>query len=291
MKKVKKAIFPVAGLGTRFLPATKAIPKELLPVVDQPVINYAIEEAREAGIEKFIFIVSRGKSAIQDYFDHAPELEQVLELRDKRDALQVLRCTEIYAGDAIFVRQPRPLGLGHAIWCARNLIQDEPFAVLLPDDIVQGERACMAQLIEAYDSLGGSVIAVQQVPKERTSRYGILDPGERKNPLIEVKGLIEKPAPGRAPSDLAVIGRYILDPTVFDYLDLEIEGARGEIQITDAINNSIGKAAVHGFLFEGTRYDCGDKLGFLKANIVFGLKHSELGPGLKAFLKTIDLEG
>ena len=292
MKQVRKAIIPVAGLGTRFLPATKVIPKELLPVVDQPVIDYAIEEAREAGIEKFIFIVSRGKSAIQDYFDRAPELEQVLEIRDRRDALQAVRRSEIYAGDAIFVRQPHPLGLGQAIWCARNLIQDEPFAVLLPDDIVLGERACMAQLIEAYNSFGGgSVIAVQQVPKEQISRYGILDPGERKDPLIEVKGLVEKPAPERAPSDLAIIGRYILDPVVFDYLDLEVEGVRGEVHITDAINNSMGKAAVHGFLFEGTRYDCGDKLGFLKANIVFGLKHSELGPGLKAFLKTIDLEG
>ncbi len=289
-KKVRKAILPVAGLGTRFLPATKVIPKELLPVVDQPVINYAVEEAKAAGIEKFIFIISRGKSVIQDHFDRAPELEQVLESRDKHQALKAVRDSEIHAGDAIFVRQSRPLGLGHAIWCARDLIHDEPFAVLLPDDIVLGDRPCMAQLIEAYDSLGsGSVIGVQKVPSEHTDRYGILDTEEEKGPLIKAKGLVEKPSPDRAPSDLAVIGRYILDPVVFEYLDRQVVGAGGEIQITDAIANSIGKSQVHGLRFEGTRYDCGDKLGFLQANIAFALKHPELKDGLKEFLKTLEL--
>jgi len=290
MKKVRKAILPVAGLGTRFLPATKVIPKELLPVVDKPVINYAIEEAREAGIEKFIFIISRGKSVIQDHFDRAPELEQVLESRDKRDALKAVRDSEIDAGDAIFVRQSRPLGLGHAIWCARDLIHDEPFAVLLPDDIVLGQRSCLAQLIEAYASIGGgSVIGVQEVPHEHTDRYGILDPGERKDSLVEARGLVEKPAPARAPSDLAVIGRYILDPAVFEFLDRQVVGSGGEIQITDAIANTIGDRSVYGYIFEGTRYDCGDKLGFLKANIAFALEHEELGPGLRDFLKSLRL--
>lgn len=289
MKKVRKAILPVAGLGTRFLPATKVIPKELLPVVDQPVINYAIEEAREAGIEKFIFIISRGKAVIQDHFDRAPELEQVLETRDKHEALKAVRDAEIHAGNAIFVRQSQPLGLGHAIWCARDLIHDEPFAVLLPDDIVLGQRSCMAQLIEAYTALGGgSVIGVQEVPREHTNRYGILDPGARQGANIEARGLVEKPDPSRAPSNLAVIGRYVLDPAVFEFLNQQVVGSGGEIQITDAIANTIGQTPVHGFLFEGTRYDCGDKLGFLKANIAFALEHAELGPGLRDFLKTLD---
>ncbi len=290
MKKVRKAILPVAGLGTRFLPATKVIPKELLPVVDQPVINYAVQEAKEAGIEKFIFIISRGKSVIQDHFDRAPELEQVLESRDKYQALKAVRDSEIHAGDAIFVRQSRPLGLGHAIWCARDLIHDEPFAVLLPDDIVLGERSCVAQLIDAYHSLGsGSVIGVQRVPKSHTDRYGILDAENTEGPLIKARGLVEKPSPDRAPSDLAVIGRYILDPIVFSYLDRQVVGAGGEIQITDAITNSLGRSQVHGLLFEGQRYDCGDKLGFLQANIAFALKHPELGEGLKAFLRSLEL--
>ncbi|MEO1193815.1 MAG: UTP--glucose-1-phosphate uridylyltransferase GalU [Pseudomonadota bacterium] len=290
MQKVRKAILPVAGLGTRFLPATKVIPKELLPVVDRPVINYAIEEAREAGIEKFIFIISRGKSVIQDHFDRSPELEQVLESRDKQEALAAVRASEIHAGNAIFVRQSQPLGLGHAIWCARDLIHDEPFAVLLPDDIVEGERSCVAQLIEAYESLGGgSVIGVQEVKRDHTDRYGILDCDDATGPLIKAKGLVEKPQPARAPSNLAVIGRYILDPVVFKYLDRKDIGAGGEIQITDAIANSIGESQVHGLLFEGTRYDCGDKLGFQKANIAFALKHPDLGGPLRSFLKGLDL--
>ncbi len=289
MKKVRKAILPVAGLGTRFLPATKVIPKELLPVVDQPVINYAVEEAKKAGIEKFIFIISRGKSVIQDHFDQAPELEQVLESRDKHQALKAVRDSEIHAGDAIFVRQSRPLGLGHAIWCARDLIHDEPFAVLLPDDIVLSGRTCLAQLIEAYEELGGSVIGIQQVPKEHTDRYGILDPAERRGALITAKDLVEKPDPERAPSDLAVIGRYILDPIVFEYLDRQVVDAGGEIQITDAITNSLSRSSVHGLLFEGTRYDCGDRLGFLQANIAFAMEHPELREGLRAFLKSLDL--
>ncbi|GAB5467868.1 MAG: UTP--glucose-1-phosphate uridylyltransferase GalU [Rhodospirillales bacterium] len=290
MNKVRKAILPVAGLGTRFLPATKVIPKELLPVVDKPVINYAIEEAQEAGIEKFIFIISRGKSVIQDHFDRAPELEQVLESRHKEEALQAVRDSEIPAGNAIFVRQSQPLGLGHAIWCARDLIHDEPFAVLLPDDIVLGERSCMAQLIEAYDKLGGgSVIGVQQVPPEQTDRYGVLDCDDPTGPLIKAKGLVEKPKPEVAPSNLAVIGRYILDPLVFEHLDRKMVGAGNEIQITDAIANTIGPSSVHGLLFEGQRYDCGDKLGFLKANIAFALKRPDLGDRLRDFLKGLSL--
>ncbi|MEQ8653631.1 MAG: UTP--glucose-1-phosphate uridylyltransferase GalU [Kiloniellales bacterium] len=290
MKKVRKAILPVAGLGTRFLPATKVIPKELLPVVDQPVINYAVEEAKAAGIEKFIFIISRGKSVIQDHFDRAPELEQVLESREKHQALAAVRNSQIDAGDAIFVRQSSPLGLGHAIWCARDLIHDEPFAVLLPDDIVLGGRSCLAQLIEAYDKIGrGSVIGVQEVPREHTDRYGIMDPEKVEGPLVTAKGLVEKPSPERAPSQLAVIGRYILDPVVFKHLDRKMVGAGGEIQITDAITNSLSTAPVHGLLFEGTRYDCGDKLGFLQANIAFALEHPELRDGLKSFLRSLKL--
>lgn len=290
MTKVRKAILPVAGLGTRFLPATKVIPKELLPVVDQPVINYAVEEAKEAGIEKFIFIISRGKSVIQDHFDRAPELEQFLEAREKYQALEAIRRSQIDAGNAIFVRQSSPLGLGHAIWCARDLIHDEPFAVLLPDDIVLGKKPCMGQLIQAYEEVGaGSVIGVQEVAKEHTDRYGILDPLQGDGPLISVKGLVEKPAPEKAPSQLAVIGRYVLDPIVFKYLDEKVVGAGGEIQITDAITKSIHDAPVHGLLFEGTRYDCGDKLGFLQANIAFALERPELREGLKSFLRSLDL--
>ncbi len=290
MTKVRKAILPVAGLGTRFLPATKVIPKELLPVVDQPVINYAVEEAKKAGIEKFIFIISRGKSVIQDHFDCAPELEQVLEKRHKHAALEAVRKSQIDAGDAIFVRQSSPLGLGHAIWCARDLIHEEPFAVLLPDDIVLGQRSCMAQLIEAYDGIGrGSVIGVQEVERAHTDRYGILDPDSQSGALVKAKGLVEKPKPEDAPSQLAVIGRYILDPIVFKYLDEKVVGAGDEIQITDAITKSLNHAPVHGLLFEGKRYDCGDKLGFLQANIAFALEHPELRDGLTSFLRSLEL--
>jgi len=286
-RPVRMAVFPVAGLGTRFLPATKAMPKEMLPLVDKPLIQYAVEEARAAGIEEFVFVTSRGKGVLEDHFDIHPELTQTLEQRGKKAELAQVRATEIESGHLYFTRQHKPLGLGHAVWCARHVIGREPFAVLLPDVVVLSERPCLEQMIDAYDEHGGNVIAVNEVPREQTNRYGILSPGAVKGQSVEVLGLVEKPKPAEAPSNLSVTGRYILQPEVFDYLDRQETGAGGEIQLTDAMLKLIGKQAFHGYRFEGQTYDCGDKVGWLEANIAFALKRPEMAETLRAGLKPL----
>ena len=285
-RRVRKAVFPVAGLGTRFLPATKSMPKELLPVVDKPVIHYAVDEARAAGIEQFIFVSSRGKTAMEDHFDRSFELEETLRKRGREADLARLQDALVNSGDLVFVRQQEPLGLGHAVWCARHIVGDEPFAVMLPDDIVMSDPPCIAELIDAHEKIGRShVVAVQDVPREHTSRYGILDPDvEVASNLIRAKGIVEKPKPEDAPSTTAAIGRYVLDPAVFEHLDKGVQGAGNEIQLTDAIAATMDVAPLHGCHFKGERYDCGDKLGFLKANIAFALQRPDLAEGLRAFM-------
>jgi UTP--glucose-1-phosphate uridylyltransferase len=275
--RVRKAVFPVGGMGTRFLPATKALPKEMLPVVDKPLIQYAVEEALAAGIEEFIFVTGRGKSAIEDHFDHSFELEKLLEGRGKEKEL--LQVTELVLrpGQFAYTRQQEPLGLGHAVWCARELVGKEPFAVLLADDLVQSKTSCVKQMVDARATVGsGSVIAVMDVPREHTQRYGIVKKGAENGPMVEVKGLVEKPRPEQAPSTLSVIGRYILEPEVFEHLDRHERGAGGEIQLTDALARMIGNKPFHGLRFEGRRFDCGDKAGFLEANIAFALARPDL---------------
>ncbi len=290
--KVKKAIFPVGGLGTRFLPATKSMPKEMLPVVDTPLIQYAVEEAVEAGIEEFIFVTSRGKTAIEDHFDHAIELEQTLESRDKHDALKLARGMMHIPGSVAYVRQQEPAGLGHAVWCARHLIGDEPVAILLADDLIHakdGQKGCLAEMTDAWANEGGNMVACMEVPQENTSSYGIITPGASRGVLTEVTGLVEKPAPEDAPSRLAVVGRYIIEPGVFDELARMERGAGGEIQLTDSLARRIGKAPFSGLAFSGTRYDCGSKLGFLQANIAFALDRDDLSGDLSNWLKAQEL--
>ena len=281
MKPVRKAVFPVAGLGTRFLPATKAIPKEMLTVVDRPLIQYAVDEAREAGIEQMIFVTGRGKGALEDHFDIAYELEAVMKGRGK--SLEPLEITRMPAGSVVSVRQQEPLGLGHAVWCAREIVGDEPFAVLLPDDLMFGRPGCLAQMVAAYDRVGGNIICAQEVPAERTASYGIITPGARDGRLTEVKGLVEKPKPEEAPSNLAVVGRYILQPEVMKLLETQERGAGGEIQLTDAMlaMQKAGKP-YHAVRFDGTIYDTGTKIGFLLANVAYGLQRPDLAPALKA---------
>ncbi|QQP91101.1 UTP--glucose-1-phosphate uridylyltransferase GalU [Skermanella sp. TT6] len=276
-KAVRKAVFPVAGLGTRFLPATKAIPKEMLPLVDKPLIQHAVEEARAAGIEDIIFVTSQGKSAIEDHFDINGDLNKVLETRGKLDALESVKATEIGSGKLFYTRQQQPLGLGHAVWCARKLVGDEPFAVLLPDDVVLAGTPCLKQMVEAYDDVGGNIVAVVDVPREHTNRYGILDVASDDGRLAAVKGLVEKPKPEVAPSTLSIIGRYILQPEVFGHLDRQERGAGNEIQLTDSMARLIGNQPFHGLRFEGTRYDCGDRVGFLEANLAFALERPDIG--------------
>ena len=287
IKPVRKAVFPVAGLGTRFLPATKAMPKEMLPLVDKPLIQYAVEEARAAGIEEFVFVTSRGKDVLEDHFDKHPELNDTLSGRGKKEILEIVKQTEIPSGHLYFTRQHEPLGLGHAIWCARHVIGDEPFAILLPDDVVLAERTCLEQMITQYDKVGGNLVAVTDVPREHTDRYGILDIKEDKGDLVSVKGLVEKPKPNVAPSTLSIIGRYILQPEIFDHLSFHEKGAGGEIQLTDAMTKLIGKQDFHGFRYKGQRYDCGDKVGFLTANIAFALKRKDLAEQLCKNLKEL----
>ncbi|MSU91546.1 UTP--glucose-1-phosphate uridylyltransferase GalU [Rhodobacteraceae bacterium 2CG4] len=285
-RKVRKAVFPVAGLGTRFLPATKSIPKEILTLVDRPLIQYAIDEAREAGITEFIFVTSRGKSALEDYFDRAPELEASLRERKKKALLDKLKMTNMGSGAIAYVRQHEALGLGHAVWCARRLIANEPFAVLLPDDVIQADRSCLAQMVEAYDEIGGgNMVAAMEVPQEMTSAYGVLDVREDRGRVVSVGGMVEKPEPADAPSNLAVIGRYILTPQVLRNLNKMTRGAGGEIQLTDAIAAEIESSDnVTGFRFSGRRYDCGSKAGFLQATVAFGLQHPELGEEFRGYL-------
>lgn len=274
--RVRKAVFPVAGLGTRFLPATKVIAKEMLPVVDKPIIQYAVEEAAAAGIEYFIFITGRGKSVLVDHFDHAPELEALLDSRGKEEELESLLASMPEPGRVAAVRQQEPLGLGHAVWCARANLGNEPFAVLLPDELLMSDPPCLKQLINVHEKVGGNVVAVTEVPQEQTNRYGILDVESDDGKVAKAKGMVEKPDPASAPSRLANIGRYILDPAVFHHLDKKIKGAGGEIQLTDAIDATTDTIPLHGVRFEGDRFDCGDKVGFLTANIAFALKRPEM---------------
>ena len=284
-RKVSKAIFPVAGLGTRFLPATKSVPKEIMTLVDRPLIQYATDEARAAGIEDFIFVTSRGKSALEDYFDLAPDLEAALENAGKTELLETLRATNMDSGTIAYLRQHKPLGLGHAVSCARKLIGDEPFAVILTDDVIAAEKPCLQQMIEAYQETGGAMVAAMEVPPEKTSSYGVLDVASQNGQIVSVKGLVEKPAAGTAPSNLAVIGRYILTPQVLANFDDVGRGAGGEIQLTDAIAQEITAGRdVFGFRFEGQRYDCGSKAGFLQATVAFALAREELREELSAFL-------
>ncbi|MGO2958351.1 MAG: UTP--glucose-1-phosphate uridylyltransferase GalU [Acetobacter sp.] len=284
-KPLRKAVLPVAGLGTRFLPATKAMPKEMLTVVDRPLIQYAIDEAREAGIEEFCLITGRGKDSLIDYFDIAYELEATLRERNKLDALAALEPSSIEAGSLVAVRQQEPLGLGHAIWCARSFIGDDPFAILLPDDIVQAKTGCLKQLADAYYQTGGSVVAVTEVPREHTNRYGILKMGADDGKLVEVKGLVEKPKPEEAPSNLSIIGRYILTPDVMPHLAKLEKGAGGEVQLTDAMAKTIGHVPFHGLRYDGRRFDCGNKIGFLEAQVAFSLERPDLADDVKSFLK------
>ena len=277
MKRVRKAIFPVGGLGTRFLPVTKAMPKEMLPVVDKPLIQYAVEEASAAGIEDFIFVTGRGKSAIEDHFDYSHELHQTLVERHKTKELESIANLLPVPGQVVYLRQQEPLGLGHAVWCARRLVEDEPVAVLLADDLIKSETPCLKQMVEAYERTGGNIVAVMDVPREHTSRYGVLRPGRDDGRLVEVNGLVEKPKPAEAPSTACVIGRYILQPEIFRELDRQETGAGNEIQLTDAMARLIGRMPFHGLRFEGRRFDCGDKAGFIEANIAFALAHPDIG--------------
>jgi UTP--glucose-1-phosphate uridylyltransferase len=281
-KPVRKAVFPVAGLGTRFLPATKAMPKEMLTVVDKPLIQYAVEEALEAGIEQIIFVTGRGKGALEDHFDISYELEATMKARGKD--LTVVEGIRQKPGSPVYVRQQEPLGLGHAVWCAREIVGDEPFAVLLPDELMVG--GFMRQMVEAYGKVGGNVIGALEVPDSETDKYGIISPGAVDGPLTEVKALVEKPK-GKAPSNLMIPGRYILQPEVMQILDNQEPGAGGEIQLTDAMAKLIGNQPFHGFTFDGQRYDCGDKAGWLTANIALGLARDELKGPLRAFMDAL----
>ena len=282
MKKVRKAVFPVAGLGTRFLPATKAIPKEMLTVVDRPLIQYAVEEALEAGIEQMIFVTGRGKTALEDHFDIAYELEATMRARGK--PLDALDGARLPPGAVVSVRQQEPLGLGHAVWCARDIVGDEPFAVILPDEVMVGRPNCTRQLVDAYERVGGNVVAVLEVPAEETHKYGVIRPGTVEGNLTEILELVEKPEPGTAPSNLMLPGRYVLQPEVMAVLGEGRRGAGGEIQLTDAMAALIGAQPFHGLTFDGERHDCGHKLGFVLANLALGLKRHDLAPPIRAFL-------
>jgi UTP--glucose-1-phosphate uridylyltransferase len=286
-KAVRKAVFPVAGLGTRFLPATKAVPKEMLPIVDKPLVQYAVEEAKAAGIEQFFFVTSRAKSAIDDHFDRAFELEATLRQRDKTELLAELEAQLPEPGQIAYTRQQTPLGLGHAVWCARDLVGTEPFAVLLADDLMVCEPPCLAQMVAAYEEVGGNLAAVIEVPRAQTSRYGVLDVVTDDGRLVRARRVVEKPNPVEAPSTLTIIGRYIIQPEVFSHLSNAKPGSGGEIQLTDALAGLIAEGQTfHGFRFDGKRFDCGDKLGFLEANIALGLRHPELGHGLRRVLQS-----
>jgi UTP--glucose-1-phosphate uridylyltransferase len=283
-QRVRKAVLPVAGLGTRFLPATKAMPKEMLTVVDRPLIQYAVEECLAAGIEEFVFVTGRNKSAIEDHFDAAYELEATLNERGKKSELKQTQDASIKPGNAVFTRQQRPLGLGHAVWCARDWIGREPFAVLLPDELTIDSPSCTAQLVAAHDKTGGNVVAVMDVPREQTKSYGIAAVNAAKDGLREITGLVEKPKPEAAPSTLAIIGRYVLVPEVFDHLDKHETGAGGEIQLTDAMAKMIGNKPFHALTYAGQRYDCGSRLGFLEANVAVALNRPDTSSDTRALL-------
>lgn len=283
-KPIKKIVLPVAGLGTRFLPATKAIPKEMLPVVDKPLIQYAIEEAREAGIEDIILVTGRNKQVMEDHFDHAYELERILQEKGKEEALEISRNMLLEEGRISYVRQMRPRGLGHAVWCARGIVGNEPFAIALPDDLIQGRPGTLRQMVEAYQDVGGNIVATMKVAREDTSKYGVITPGAEQGNRIEVRGLVEKPHPEDSPSTQAVVGRYILQPEVMDYLSSKQIGAGGEIQLTDAMAQMIGKQPFHALEFDGTRFDCGNKHGWLMANLSLAMEDEDLRMRLKESL-------
>jgi UTP--glucose-1-phosphate uridylyltransferase len=287
LKPVRKAVFPVAGLGTRFLPATKSIPKEMLPLVDKPLIQHAVEEAREAGIEDIIFVTSQGKSAIEDHFDINGDLNKVLEARGKKDALAAVRATELGSGRLFYTRQQEPLGLGHAVWCARELVGNEPFAILLPDDVVLADTPCLKQMVDAYDQVGGNIVAVVDVPREHTDRYGILDVSSDDGRLVAATGLVEKPKPANAPSTVSIIGRYILQPEIFAHLDRQERGAGNEIQLTDGMVKLAEAQAFAAYRFRGDTYDCGAKDGFILANVAFALERGDIRPIVEGPLKTL----
>ncbi|MDQ2892469.1 MAG: UTP--glucose-1-phosphate uridylyltransferase GalU [Pseudomonadota bacterium] len=284
IKRVRKAVFPVAGLGTRFLPATKAMPKEMLTVVDKPLIQYAVEEALAAGIEQIIFVTGRNKSAIEDHFDIAYELEDTMRARGK--SLDPIAGIRQKPGSPVYIRQQEPLGLGHAVWCAREIVGDEPFAVLLPDELMVGTPGFLAQMVAAYERVGGNIVGALEVPDRDTDKYGIISPGTRDGRLTEVTGLVEKPK-GKAPSNLMIPGRYILQPDVMRILECQEKGAGGEIQLTDAMAQLIGRQPFHGFTFDGERYDCGDKAGYIQANLALALARDDIGPAVRDFARAL----
>ncbi len=283
MTRVRKAVFPVAGLGTRFLPATKAMPKEMLTVVDKPVLQHVVDEAREAGIEHFIFVTGRGKGVIEDHFDRQFELEETLKGRGKKPELDLLEAQLPAAGTTSFTRQQSPLGLGHAVWCARDLVGDEPFALMLPDVLVQAKRGCLAQMVDVYNQVGGTpnIVAVEEVPMERISSYGVVGVGERKGSSFRITGMVEKPKPEKAPSNLIITGRYILQPEIFGILSTQETGAGGEIQVTDAMLRLMESQPFYGYQFDGRTFDCGSKIGFLTANVAYALARDDLGPAFR----------
>jgi UTP--glucose-1-phosphate uridylyltransferase len=283
--RVRKAVFPVAGLGTRLLPATKSIPKEMITIVDRPLIQYAVDEAREAGIEQLIFVTGRGKAALDDYFDVGFELEATMRGRGK--SLDALEPSRSDFGEVVSVRQQQPLGLGHAVWCARHIVGDEPFAVLLPDELMTGKPNCLAQMVEAYEKVGGNIVAALEVPDSETHKYGVITPGSSDGRLTEILGLVEKPAPGTAPSNLMLPGRYILQPEVMRALDDQETGAGGEIQLTDAMAKLIGEQPFHAYRFGGDRYDCGSAAGFVIANLAMALDRSDVGPAIEEFILSL----
>jgi UTP--glucose-1-phosphate uridylyltransferase len=284
MKRIRKAVLPVAGLGTRFLPATKATPKEMLTVVDRPVLQYVVDEAREAGIEHFVFVTGRNKAVIEDHFDIAYELNDTLAKRGKTKELEQLKAELPAAGQTSFTRQQEPLGLGHAVWCAREIIGDEPFAVLLPDMI---SRGCMGQMLEAYERHGGNLIAVEEVPEDQTHQYGIVAVGEDFGNTFEITGMVEKPKAGTAPSNLIISGRYILQPEIFKILETQERGAGGEIQLTDAMKTLAQSQSFFGMRYRGRTYDTGSKIGFLMANVAYGLERGDLGPQFRAEIEAM----
>jgi UTP--glucose-1-phosphate uridylyltransferase len=282
--RIRKVVFPVAGLGTRMLPATRALPKEMLPVVDKPIVQYALEEAAAAGADTFVFVTGRGKALIEDHFDRAVELFETLVQRGKDRELAQLERETPPQGGVVYTRQQEPRGLGHAVWCARHVVGDEPFGVILVDDLIDAPRPCLAQLADAHAATGGNVLALMEVPAEHTARYGVVDPGRIDGALVEIRGLVEKPAPERAPSRLAVIGRYVLTASVFRHLDRQEPGAGGEIQLTDAMARQIGAEPFHGLRFEGRRFDCGDKLGYLEAIVAMAMAREDLRAGVAEIL-------
>ena len=291
-KPIKKAVFPVAGLGTRFLPATKAIPKEMLPIIDRPLIQYAVDEAREAGIEQLIFVIGRGKTAIVEHFDMAFELETTMAEREK--SLEILEATRVQPGNLVAVRQQVPMGLGHAIWCARAIVGDEPFAIFLPDELMiahKGGTGCMKQMVDAYNEVGGNLISVLEVPEDEVSSYGVIAPGSSNGALTEVKGLVEKPKRGEAPSNLIISGRYILQPEVMRLLEGQAVGAGGEIQLTDAMARMIGEQPFHAVTFAGRRFDCGSKLGFVEATLALALEREDMADEVRAMATRLLAQG